>query len=235
MVWGNFFKRLFSKDEVNVNLSEVHHQEAENKHSQEILDKVNSLSIDLEGLSLEKIESESETINSYLKALMRDIIKYSDLMDNKERQLLTVRAISGKIKVITQHCLELKNLLAHLENRYYSFLIDLLTELNKSLNNDEISVMIQDLEKEKSSIAELDTKLTRIMVYDALFNPDKTAEYEGEIKKEVIKRELHTNINELTSHLLNEIISKSMGLKNKIRKQDYSSKVKSVLNISQMA
>ncbi|HLC85672.1 MAG TPA: hypothetical protein VJG30_00075 [Candidatus Nanoarchaeia archaeon] len=222
---------LFKKDNVEVNLSEMQQVEQAPRYNQEILDKINALNIDHKDLALDKIEGEAETINSYLKGLIKDITRYADLMDNKEKQVLIVNAISGKIKVITQHSLELKNLIAHLEERYYEHVLGQLKYINEKTNKEELRNIIEEFEREREIVRSLDIKITRIIAYDELFNPEKNKEYEGEIKKEVTKREIHTNINELTSHLLNEVITKGMSLKSRIEKRNISDKVKRILEI----
>lgn len=225
-------RSLFKKDSsVEVNLSEMQQVEQSPKYNQDILDKIDTLNIDRTDLALDKIEGEAETINSYLKGLIKDITRYADLMDSKEKQILIVNAISGKIKVITQHSLELKNLIAHLEERYYEQALKQLKDINEKTNREELRNLIEELEREREIVRSLDTKLTRIIAYDELFNPEKNREYEGEIKKEVTKREIHTNINDITSHLLNEVIAKGKSLKPRIEKRDISGRVKRILEI----
>ena len=228
MALRDFFSRMFGNKEVEVNMQELEQVQKQQKYG-EVLDKIKLLNVDFKDLALSRIESESETINSYLKELIKDIMRYSDLMDNKERQRLTVKAISGKIRVITQHSLELKNLLAHLEERYYNYLISVLKDINKA-NIEDIKKLVDDLEKEKEIIVNLDTKITRITAYDYLFNPEKNSEYEGEIKKEVERREIHTNINDITSHLLSEVIAKGRSLKSKIERRNIAETVKKIID-----
>ena len=225
-----FWSRLFGKKDVKVELPKEEVKEKVKTVEDEIKEKLDSIDLDINGLALDKIRSESETINSYLKGLMQDINRYSNLMEKKEMQKMLIKSITGKIKVITQHSLELKNLLAHVEQRYYDYLLENFKEINNKKENEELKNIIKELENDRELIKSLDTKLTRIIYYDDIFNPDKNKEYEGNIHKEVEKMEIHTNINDLTTNLLNGILDKVNGIINKIQKKDYLGKVREIIN-----
>ena len=119
-----FWNSLFGKKEVKVELPKEEEKELLPSVDKEINERLDSIDLDIESLALDKIRSEAEAISSYLKGLMQDINKYSNLMDKKEMQKQIIKSITGKIKVITQHSLELKNLIAHVEQRYHDYLLE---------------------------------------------------------------------------------------------------------------
>ncbi|MEK6947779.1 MAG: hypothetical protein AABX19_00895 [Nanoarchaeota archaeon] len=225
-----FWSRLFGKKDVKVELPKEEKKEQLPSVDSEINEKLASIDLDIDGLALDKLRSEAEAINSYLKGLMQDINRYSNLMDKKEMQKQIIKSITGKIKVITQHSLELKNLIAHVEQRYYDYLLENFKIINEKKENEELKNLIKELESDKEIIRALDTKLTRIIYYDDIFNPDKNKEYEGNIHKEVEKMEIHTNINDLTTQLLNGVLDKVNGIIAKIQKKDYLWLAKGIMN-----
>src|SRR3989344_681693 len=226
-----FWNSLFGKKEVKVELPKEEEKELLPSVDKEINERLDSIDLDIESLALDKIRSEAEAISSYLKGLMQDINKYSNLMDKKEMQKQIIKSITGKIKVITQHSLELKNLIAHVEQRYHDYLLENFKWVNEKKENEDIKNLIKELEEDKETIKALDTKLTRILYYDEIFNPDKNKEYEGNIHKEVEKMEIHTNINDLTTHLLNGVLDKVNGIISRIQKKDYLGLVKEITGI----
>ncbi|HIH25695.1 hypothetical protein J4476_03250 [Candidatus Woesearchaeota archaeon] len=226
-----FWNSLFGKKEVKVELPKEEEKELLPSVDKEINERLDSIDLDIESLALDKIRSEAEAISSYLKGLMQDINKYSNLMDKKEMQKQIIKSITGKIKVITQHSLELKNLIAHVEQRYHDYLLENFKWVNEKKENEDIKNLIKELEEDKETIKALDTKLTRIIYYDEIFNPDKNKEYEGNIHKEVEKMEIHTNINDLTTHLLNGVLDKVNGIISRIQKKDYLGLVKEITGI----
>ncbi len=208
------------------NLEETHEevQEVEKYkeyNKEEALEILDSIKIDIDSLALEKIQSEAETLNSYAKMLIKDISNYQDFKDEKDKVEAAIKGIAGKIKVINNHGLELKNLLANLENHYYSILIKGFKKLYEKTENDDVQKVINDIEKDLQIIKNLDTKITKVIGYNELFNPEKNPEYKKEIEKEAVKRIIHGDLNELISNMLFGVIHTSLSAKSKIEKFDY--------------
>ena len=193
----------------------------------ESLTTLNAAVVDKKDLGLDKIFSEAETISSYCKALIKDLGNYQDLKNDKDKIESVIKAIGGKIKVINNHGLELKNLLATLEDRYYQPSIKALTKVNEKLKKDGVELIINDLKKDLELVKKLDTELTKVIGYNDLFNPDKNVEYKLEIEKETMKRMVHGDLNQLLDVLLNTVIDRSLGIKAKIERSNPIDVVKS--------
>ena len=82
------------------------------QEKQELLDILDSAKVDINNLALDKIQSESETISNYVKVLIKDLGLHQDFKNEKEKQEDVIKAIGSKVRLINNHGLELKNLLA---------------------------------------------------------------------------------------------------------------------------
>ena len=178
MSFLNKIKSWFVKEEPTEeekkNLEENQEEFSATKlENQELLQILDSAKIDINDLALDKIESEAETISSYCKGLIKDLSLHQDYKNEKEKLENVIKAIGGKIKVINNHGLELKNLLANLEDHYYVPIIGILKKLNEKANKDEIQKLIDKLDKDLQLVKELDITLTKVVGYNDLFNPDK--------------------------------------------------------------
>ncbi len=218
-------KKLFKKKEVIENNEEAKDKPSpeieikENKlDNAEILQILDSVKIDKNELALDRIESEAETISSYTKTLIKDLGTYQDFKEEKDKVEAAIRGISGKIKVVAIHCLELKNLLVSLEDHYYNPLIEAFKKVNEKAYKPEVDKLIQDLEIYSNLIKELGNDLTKVGGYDQLFNPEKNPHFRDEIEKEIAKRIVHGDLNDLLNKILTTISSKTLGIKVKIDK-----------------
>ncbi len=182
----------------------------------ELYDILNSVKINNEDLALDRIESEADTITNYVKGLIKNLSNYNDFKNDKDRIEESVRGIAGKIKQVAIHGLELKNLLANLEDHYYKLVIETLKKANEKAKNEDLDNLIKTLEEDLRLVQDLDAQLTKVAGYDGLFNPDKNTGYKEEIEKEAAKRIVHGDLNDLLDRLLNTVVNKSIGVKNKI-------------------
>ncbi|HLC58756.1 MAG TPA: hypothetical protein VJI68_02750 [Candidatus Nanoarchaeia archaeon] len=194
-----------------------------NKEALEILD---SVKIDKENLALDRIENEGETVYNYAKSVIKDLSKYDNLKNKKDQVKEALNAIKGKFKHINIHSLELKNLLANLEDHYYVVVIDILKKVNDKVNNDEISKVIDDVENDLELVKQLDSQLTKVIAYNDLFNPEKNKDYESAIEREAEKRLIHGDLNDLIDRILITVVNKSIGIKNKIERNNPLEQVK---------
>ena len=190
-------------------------------NKEEVLEILDSIDLDKEKLALDKIQSEAETINSYTKLLIKDLSLHQDYFNEKDKLDQVIKGISGKIKVITNHGLELKNLLGNLEGHYYDNLLEGLKKVYEKTKNEQIEKLILDLEKDLELIKTLDTQLTKVIGYNELFNPEKNPKYKEAIEKEATKRIVHGDLNDLLTRILNAVTNRSIGAKSKIEKFDY--------------
>src|SRR3989344_837766 len=175
-----------------------------NKEALEILD---SVKIDKENLALDRIENEGETVYNYAKSVIKDLSKYDNLKNKKDQVKEALNAIKGKFKHINIHSLELKNLLANLEDHYYVEVID-------------------DVENDLELVKQLDSQLTKVIAYNDLFNPEKNKDYESAIEREAEKRLIHGDLNDLIDRILITVVNKSIGIKNKIERNNPLEQVK---------
>ena len=190
---------------------------------------LNTLKLNFKALALDRLESEADAINSYLKGLIKDLTIYQTVKPDKIKVEEAISSISGKIKLITIHGLELKNLLAGLEDHYYSPLIDALKKVYLHVSREEIRVLIETLDQELALVKDLDSQVTRVIGYNDLFNPDKNPKYKEEIEKEALKRVVHGDLNDLIDKILIRLIDKSLSLKLKIEKSNYLAQVKTFI------
>ncbi len=252
----DWFKGLFNKKEVtaeeikqtidNNSVRNVHKVDVESEKKEipetladqnldtaletsELLDILNIASVDKASLGLDKISSEAETISNYCKGLIKDLGNYQDLKDEKDKIEPVIKAIGGKIKVINNHSLELKNLLANLEDHYYNILIEALAKVNEKVKKDGIDMIINDLKKDLELVKKLDAQLTNVIGYNDLFNIDKNPEYKSEIEKEAMKRVIHGDLNRLLDGLLNIVVDRSLGIKAKIDRSNPIDATKSLI------
>lgn len=195
----------------------------------ELFDVLNSVNIDITYLALDRIENEADTVANYVKGLIKDLGTYNDFKDDKQKMEVAVRGIGGKIKQIAIHGLELKNLLANLEDHYYEPAIETLKKVNEKVNKEEIAKLIENTENDLKLAQELDSQITKVVGYDGLFNPDKNSKYKEEIDKEAIKRIVHGDLQALLDKLLNLIVNRSLGIKSKIEKENPLEKAKKFL------
>lgn len=203
-------------------LQEVEEQESTPMYQGDssLLLELSQVDVDYSALALGRLESEAETISNYVKALIKDLHKYEELNDKKDKISLVISSISGKIKVINSHSLELKNLLVTLEDHYYSVVIDALEKINKKANSDDIDNIINSLKEDLRLIKQLDTHLIKVMAYHDLLNVEKNSSYKEEIAKQVENRILHGDLNELLDKLLIAVVNKSLSIKNKIERNN---------------
>ncbi len=176
-----------------------------------------NIKIDLEDLALKKLESESETVNTYLKMLMKDISAYQNNKNDKIKQDLNGKSISTKVKKITMHSLEIKNLLSIIETHYFEVLLAPLKKINEKYKNDKLNEFIKPLENNFELIKKIETQLTKIIAYDELLNPEKNKNFNMAIESEVTKGKVHHDISELYS-ILSQSLSKTLGIKSSIEK-----------------
>lgn len=210
--------------------AEEQHKEELQDNKDELLEILNEININKEELALDKIQGEAETINTYVKGLIKDLTVHQDFKHDKEKTEQVIKSIGSKIKLITNHGLELKNLLANLEDHYYRPLIDQIKKLNEKLNKEEVQKIINDLENDLNLVRILDTQMTKVIGYNELFNQDKNLKYKEEIEKEAVKRVVHGDLNELTGKILATITDRSISIKSKIEKLDYITKIKEIIN-----
>lgn len=196
---------------------------------QELFQLLDSVKINPDSLALDRIESESETLSSYCKGLIKDLGNYHDFKNEKEKQELAIKSISGKIKVINNHGLELKNLLATLEDHYYTPIIEVLKRVYEKSEKDELKKLIESLEKDLNLVKELDSQITKVISYHELFSQEKNPKYKEEIEKEVIKRIIHEDLNDLLSKILMTIVDKSISIKVKIQRTNPLQKAKRLI------
>lgn len=231
MVFWDKVKKLFRREQVSVeDIKKLTGEASEEKeetsvvehttNNTELSELLNSISINLEYLALDRLQSESETISSYVKALLKDLSAYQDFKNEKNKVEDAIRGIGGKIRVIAVHCLELKNLLGNLEEHYYNPILDVLKKVNEKLNKEEMTKLISKIEADLDLVKELDAQITRIGGYDALFNSAKNPQYKDEIEKEVTKRMIHGELNGLLDTILVATTDRYLGLKNKIEKSN---------------
>lgn len=222
--------KLFRKEKVSVeDVKKVTGETSEEKKEEitafnnavdrsELLDVLNSVSVDLDYLAIDRIQSESETIGSYVKALIKDMAAYQDLKEDNNKIEEAVRGIGGKIRVIAVHSLELKNLLANLEEHYFNPLLEALRKVNEKLNNEGMAKLILSVENDLNLVKALDTQITRVAGYDSLFNSAKNPDYKAEIEKEVSKRIIHGELNELLDTILVAVTDRSLSVKARIER-----------------
>ena len=187
-------------------------------NKEKLLEILNAIKINMDDLALDKMQGEAETISSYVKGLIKDLSSHQDFLNEKDRLEQIIKSIGGKIKVITNHSLELKNLLASLEDHYHTPIIQVLKNVNEESNKEEIQKLITDLENDLNLVKTLETDLTKVIGYNELFNPDKNPQYKDDIEKEAKKRIVHGDLNKLIGGLLNVIIDRSLSVKTKIEK-----------------
>src|SRR3989344_5936834 len=234
MSFLNKIKSWFVKEEPTEeekkNLEENQEEFSATKlENQELLQILDSAKIDINDLALDKIESEAETISSYCKGLIKDLSLHQDYKNEKEKLENVIKAIGGKIKVINNHGLELKNLLANLEDHYYNPIIDVLKQIGEKSKKEDIQKLVWVVEGDLNLVKELDTYLTKVIGYNDLFNPDKNPQYKEEIEKEAMKRAIHGDLNNLINHILNTVVNKSLGIKAKIQKESPLDKAKELI------
>src|SRR3989344_2630214 len=138
----NIIINLFKKEEPK--------EDTIKNENQDILNELNSIKIDKQTLMLEKIDQESETIKRYLDELTSDLVKNKSEIYN---------LISTKIRKITIHGLELRNLLTSLETHYFEPLIDILKRLQERVHRLEIDTIIHELEQDYEIIIGLEKQL----------------------------------------------------------------------------
>ena len=246
----NKLKNLFKKKEFPVkSVSEVPTeevsetreesvQEAEVKEEKSILTQeerneifeiLNSVNINIENLALDKIQSESEAISSYVKGLIKDLSTHQDFKDEKEKREQAINSIGKKIKLINQHGLELKNLLANLEDHYYVPVISSIKKVKEKIKNENLQKLINDLEYDLGLVALLDSHVTKVIGYDELFNPYKNPKFKDEIEKEAEKRVINGDLNDLLSKILTAVTDRSISVKSKIEKVNPIEMTKSLI------
>lgn len=188
------------------------------EEKQEFLELLNSVNINLEDLALDKMQSESEAINSYVKGLLKDLSNHQDFKKEKEKQEQAINSIGKKIKMINQHGLELKNLLANLEDHYYVVVLDTIKKVNDKAKNEQIQKLIDDLEHDLGLVALLDSHITKVIGYNELFNPENNQKFKEDIEKEAAQRVIHGDLNELLSKILTAVTDRTISIKSKIEK-----------------
>ncbi len=182
----------------------------------ELLEILSSAKPDHDSLALDKIQGEAETIANYIRALLKDLDQLQPEAKEKKHLESALDVIGKKIKMIARHSLALKNLLAILEDHYYSPIIGALSKVNKKVNKKEIQELIERVEKQRQSTAAMDSSLTRLIGYDEIFNPERNPEYRIEIEKEAKKRLLHGHLNELLDSILILTTDKALSIKSQI-------------------
>jgi len=177
------------------------------------------IKIDKDKLALSKLESETETVNSYLKGLMRDISSYQENKNDKGKQEIYGKSLSTKIKKIVLHSLEIKNFLEIIEKNYYIILLEPFKKINLEHKDEKLKKTIESLERELEQVKKLEIQLTKVIAYDELLNPDKNKNYMMAIESEVSTGRVHNEISELYS-ILSQSLSKTQGVKAKIEKSN---------------
>src|SRR3990167_9294887 len=86
----------------------------------ELLDILDSVKINYESIGFEKMQSDAEAIANYVRSLLQDLNKFQPHIKDKKQIDGIIEAIGRKIKLIARHGLALKNLLAILEDHYYT-------------------------------------------------------------------------------------------------------------------
>ncbi|MBI2148445.1 hypothetical protein HYU23_02100 [Candidatus Woesearchaeota archaeon] len=198
-------------------------------NKEELIGILDSYKIDNKDFALEKIQSEAETIHTYVKGLVKDLNSYQDFKNEKEKIEHVIKSIGSKIKLITNHGLELKNLIANLENHYYEPLIDNIRKVNEKAKKEEIKNLISDLEHDKNLMKTLDTQITKVVGYNELFNPDKNPKFKEDIEKEATKRVVHGDLNDLLNRILEAVTDRVISAKSKIEKIDYIKIIKDMV------
>ena len=186
-----------------------------------LLEILDSVKINNNDFALEKIQGEAETISSYVKGLIKDLVLHQDFKNEKDKQEQIINSIGKKIKLINNHGMELKNLLANLEDHYYNPLINTLKKVNEKAKKDEIKKLVDNLELDLNLVKILDTNITKVIGYNELFNPEKNPDHKDEIEREAVKRVVHGDLNELLNKILTAIVDRSIGIKAKIEKVNY--------------
>ncbi len=171
---------------------------------------LDSIKIDKEALALHKVLSEAETINSYLKSVIKEISFYENNIHDKEKRTLAANGISAKMKHVVIHGFELKNLLGIIEEQYYDILI------NSLKDKPELSNTTDELENDKAKVIDLESELAKLVIYDSKLNSEKNPEYLNAVDEEVKNRNLLNDINNLISKLLAVVIDRNNSLIAKI-------------------
>ena len=197
-------------------------------NKQEVDSILNSITIDKESLSLKKLESEAETLNSYLKGLVKDIANYEGNLDDKDKKSAAANGISAKMKHIILRGLELKNMVAMVEDQYYEELISQLKKLHEKVQKEKIKEIIGELEKDHESLRELENELGKLVVYDYKLNSERNVDYLNAIDEAVKNKTLSEDVNSLISKLL-AITDKTAGLRNKIERNNIIEKVRNLI------
>lgn len=156
------------------------------------------ISIDLNKLELNKIEREAETITAYSKLLAKDIVLFRDEKDETK-----LSGITTKFRMIFTHSMELKNLLETLNELFYIYLLNNLSENHKT---------IEHLKDGQKKLNEIVTLLAKLGLYDELFNSEKTPEAQKNLESEIEKGNFLKEINDLGKHFVESINSKKSGL-----------------------
>src|SRR3989344_3212478 len=110
---------LFRKKGKLISKEFIEDQKEKVSDIKEALELLNSFSINIDNLALGRIQTESEAMNHYVRGIIKDLHMYANTKDQKEKLEHTMKAISSKIKFVSIHGLELKNMLGNLENHYY--------------------------------------------------------------------------------------------------------------------
>ena len=187
--------------------SEVIEEENPNK---DLIEELSQIKYNKQLLMLEKIDLESETIKRHLDGLTKDIDKY---LESKEKIELHTKNIYSKIRKITVHELEIRNLLTSLEDHYFKPLIDIAYKMQKRLYKAELNLIITGLKKDLEIVIEIEKELSKLIAHNELLNPDKNPEYRKAIEKELSRKTLNVDIKMLSGKILNVVLDKTRNVK----------------------
>jgi len=130
-----------------------------------IVNLLESYSIEESELELDKIQSISEGIVSYVDALIKDVAKITKIKDEAE-----LAFVFTKVKKVSENALELNNLLEQLVSYYYDPIIKILEQVNEKKG---VALFLEVMNRSKSNIDKLTQLLNSFIVYDDLLNPEK--------------------------------------------------------------
>lgn len=156
------------------------------------------ISVDLNKLELNKIEREAETITAYSKLFAKDAALYKE-----EKSDSKLSGISTKFRMIFTHSMELKNLLELLNELFYIYLLNNLSETHRA---------VEKLKETKKKLDETIAHLAKLAGYDELFNPDKSSECQKNFDSELEKGDFLKEVNELGKYLVDAVNNKKIGI-----------------------
>lgn len=183
---------------------EAREKQAEGKEAERI-EKIQiseTTEININRLELVKVEREAETIATYSRLLVKNIVSYRNNKNDSD-----IEGISKKYKMIFTHSMELKNLLSAINEMFFDLLLGSLSADNPERKK---------IEEEQKKVLEVNELLAKIGLYDEQFNQEKTSDYRKNIEKEAGGGEFILELGELAKMLNERVLNRKSGLNAKV-------------------